>query len=204
MLSLIAVLDLHSAPQALLRRTKESLAGFRTALGALQAFSLVTVGRGRDSLCKMHRLVALSTRKWLEVHGTLSYWQSEALKPLEERIPEDEWTTPNEWATLEVLEPHTQAVLAYQFVAKNDLFTCAHLSQVPVACSIWRAANINNAARRVATLEIRSKNLDPLDPLTLDNQNILGEALLHRGLPCDVRSARELLEKSVQGREQVL
>ena len=86
MLSLLSVLDLQGAPQALLRKTKESLTGFRTALGALQAFSLVTAGRGKDSLCKMHRLVALSTQKWLEVHGKLSYWQSEALKLLDERF----------------------------------------------------------------------------------------------------------------------
>jgi hypothetical protein len=47
MLSLLAVLDLQGATPALLRREKESLTGFRTALGALQAFSLVNAGRGK-------------------------------------------------------------------------------------------------------------------------------------------------------------
>ena len=83
MLSLLAVLDLQGALQSLLRRNQETLTPFRTALGTLQAFSLVNAARGTDSLCKMHRLVALSTRKWLEISGSLSYWQSEALRLLE-------------------------------------------------------------------------------------------------------------------------
>lgn len=204
MLSLLAVLDLQGAPQALLRRTKESLAGFRTALGALQAFSLVTAGRGKDSLCKMHRLVALSTRKWLEVHGKLSYWQSEALKLLDERFPENGWSTPEEWASLEILVPHTQVVLSYSFAGKDDLLMVAHLLG---SCSLFDMARGKyeeccKKGRRA--LEIRSKQLDPLDPLTLDSQNILGEALLHRGLPGDLKSAREHLEKVVDGRREVL
>lgn len=204
MLSLLAVLDLQGAPQALLRRSKESLAGFRTALGALQAFSLVTAGRGKDSLCKMHRLVALSTRKWLELHGTLSHWQSEALKLLDERFPENGWSTPDEWAALEILVPHTQVVLAYSYANKDDLLTSAHLLG---SCSLFDMARGKyeeccKKGRR--TLEIRSKQLDPLDPLTLDSQNILGEALLHRGLPGDLKAAREHLEKAVHGRDQVL
>lgn len=204
MLSLLAVLDLQGAPQALLRRTKESLAGFRTALGALQAFSLVTAGRGKDSLCKTHRLVALSTRKWLELHGKLSYWQSEALKLLDERFPENGWSTPNEWATLEILVPHTQVVLAYPFAGREDLLTSAHLLG---SCSLFDMARGKyeeccRKARRA--LEIRLKQLDPLGPLTLHSRNILGEALLHRGLPGDLKAAKGNLEKVVSGRDQVL
>lgn len=204
MLSLLAVLDLQGAPQALLRRSKESLTAFRTALGALQAFSLVTAGRGKDALCKMHRLVAVSTQKWLEMHGTLSHWQSEALKLLDERFPESGWSTPDQWAALEVLVPHTQVVLSHPHAGKDDLLVSAHLL---CSCSLFDMARgkYQDCCRKGRkALEIRSKHLDPLDPLTLDSQNIVGEALLHRGLPGDLQSAKQHLEKAVQGRDQVL
>jgi hypothetical protein len=62
-LSLMAVLDHHGMPRVLLRKDGETEIAFRTALGALQAFSLITAGKGEDAAYKMHRLVALSTQK---------------------------------------------------------------------------------------------------------------------------------------------
>jgi hypothetical protein len=62
-LSLMAVLDHHGTPRVLLRKDGETEIAFRTALGALQAFSLITAGKGEDAAYKMHRLVALSTQK---------------------------------------------------------------------------------------------------------------------------------------------
>ena len=77
-LSLMAVLDYHGAPRTLLRKDEDTEVGFRTALGALQAFSLITAEKGKDAACKMHPLVALSTQKWLEVQGMLRHFQIEA------------------------------------------------------------------------------------------------------------------------------
>jgi hypothetical protein len=48
-LPLMAVLDHHGAPRMLLRKDGETEIGFRTALGALQAFSLITPGKGKDA-----------------------------------------------------------------------------------------------------------------------------------------------------------
>ena len=204
MLSLLAVLDLQGAPQALLRRTKEYLTGFRTALGALQAFSLITAGRGKDALCKMHRLVAISTQKWLEAHGTLSHWQSEAVKLLDERFPESGWSTPDEWPWLEVLVPHTQVVFSYPLSGKDDLLTCAHLLGSCALFDMVRGKYEDCTRKGRRALQIRSKHLNPLDPLTLDSENIVGEALLHRGLPGDLLTAKQHLTKAVEGREKVL
>lgn len=149
-------------------------------------------------------MVALSTRKWLDVHGKLSYWHAEALKLLDERFPEIGWSTPDEWAALEILVPHIHAVLSYPFAGKDDLLMTAHLL---CSCSLFDMARgkYEECCRKGRrALEIRSKQLDVLDPLTLDSQNIVGKALLHRGLPGDLNAARDRLEKAVQGRREVL
>ena len=86
-LSLMSVLQYHAVQLTLLRRERETEMAFRTALGALQAFSLVTASRCRDPICKMHPLVALATRKWLESRGSLGRWQAEAIAVLGRAFP---------------------------------------------------------------------------------------------------------------------
>ena len=204
MLSLLAVLDLQGASQALLRRDKETLTSFRTALGALQAFSLVNAGRGKDALCKMHRLVALSTQKWLEISGALSHWRSEALKLFEDRFPQSAWSVPDEWAYLETLVPHTQTVLSYPLTTPQDLLCSARLLG---ACALFDLSRgkYNDACKKSRrSLEIREAQLPKDDPLTLESANMLGESLLHRGYPGDLQAARNTLTKAVKGREQRL
>jgi hypothetical protein len=75
MLSLMAVLDRQGIPKMLLRRDGERERGFEftTALGMLQAFSLVAVEKGGPSF-GIHRLVQVSTQKWLELQVGTAKW----------------------------------------------------------------------------------------------------------------------------------
>jgi hypothetical protein len=79
MLSLMAVLDRQGIPKTLLRRDGERGTEFTTALGTLQAFSLVAAEKGEASF-EIHRLVQVSTQKWLELQGETAKWREEALK----------------------------------------------------------------------------------------------------------------------------
>ena len=67
-LSLMAVLDRQGIPKALLLRDGERRTEFTTALGMLQAFSLVTSEKGGVSF-EIHRLVQVSTQRWLELRS---------------------------------------------------------------------------------------------------------------------------------------
>jgi len=200
-LSLMSVLDYHAAPLTLLRKDKDTETGFRTALGALQAFSLITAGRGKDAVGKMHRLVALSTQKWLELRGSLRHWQTEALNVLTERFPGSGQQSYTDWAMYEALAPHTRLVFSVQFTTPSDLLQCAKLL---VAVSLYylskgRYAEAFEMCSR--SLEIRQNLLSHDDPLTLDSAQTFGETLLHCG---ELHSARSMLQRVVTGREKTL
>jgi hypothetical protein len=70
-LSLICVLDRQDIPKSLLRRKDERSIKFTTALRTLQAFSLVTAEKTSENL-EIHRLVQLSTQKWLKNKGKIT------------------------------------------------------------------------------------------------------------------------------------
>jgi hypothetical protein len=122
-LSLMAVLDRQGVPKTLLRKDGERGIEFTTALGTLQAFSLVTVEKGGASL-EIHRLVQVSTQSWLELQSEIAKWQEEALKVLTAAFPSGNYGT---WMTCEALSPHAQAVTQYAFTSNVNLLQCAEL-----------------------------------------------------------------------------
>lgn len=200
-LSLLCVLDYHGAPLTLLRKDKDTETGFRTALGALQAFSLITAGRGKDAVCKMHRLVALSTQKWLELRGSLSRWQAEALNVLTERFPGPGQQSFRDWATYEALTPHTLLVSSVQFTTTSDLLQCAKLLVAVALYNLSKGRYAKAFEMCSRSLEIRQNLLSHDDPLTLDSVQTLGETLLHCG---KLHSARDMLQRAATGRDKAL
>ena len=199
LLSLMAVLDHHGAPRMLLRKDGETETGFLTALGALQAFSLITTGRGKDAACKMHRLVALSTQKWLELRGMLQHWQTTALKVLAENFPGRQ--SYENWALLEALTPHAQLVFSFTFHTVMDLLQCAALLDFAALYDLGKGRYDEAHDKCVKSLQIRENILPADDPLTLESVQTLGETLLHLG---KLDSARSMLQRAIAGREKAL
>ncbi|OHF00441.1 hypothetical protein CORC01_04191 [Colletotrichum orchidophilum] len=200
-LSLVAVLDYHSVPVFFLRKEKENETGFRVALGALQAFSLLTASRGRDAVCKMHRLVALAMQRWLEARGTLSHWHREGLRVLATAFPGPGCQRYEEWPLYEALVPHTAQVLAYRFEATDDLLSSAQLS---VAVGLYQMSRCRfdkafDLCQR--SYDICRDLLPADDPLALNSVQTLGEALLHRG---ELQLAAAMLRRAAAGREKAL
>ena len=122
-LSLMAILDRQGILKTLLRRDGERGTEFTTALGTLQAFSLITAEKGGTSF-EIHRLVQISTQKWLKLQGETAKWREEALKVLTAAFPSGDYGT---WVTCEVLSPHAQAVTRYTFVSDLNLLQRAKL-----------------------------------------------------------------------------
>jgi tetratricopeptide (TPR) repeat protein len=201
MLSLMSVLDYHSVPLVLVRKEKETETSFRTALGTLQAFSLVTVGRGKQAVAKMHRLVALSTQKWIEMQGHLARWQSEAVNLLTAAFPGPGQQSHAQWGLYEALTPHSLLAFDFPLTEKEDLIQCSKL-MVAVTLYGLSKGRYGQAYKLCSrSLEIRESVLPPDDPLTLDSVQTFGETLLHRA---DFPEALKMLERAVVGRGKVL
>jgi len=200
-LSIVSVLDYHSVPVYLLRKEKETETGFRTALGTLQAFSLLTATRGKDAVCKTHRLVALAGQRWLEARETLPHWQGEGLKLLAAAFPGPGKQKYEEWPLYEALVPHTALALGYQY---DDPVVLLEEARLMVAVSLYhmsrgRYGRALDYCRR--SLEIRQSILPEDDVMTIDSIQTLGEALLHTG---DLEEAAETLRRAVAGRSKTL
>lgn len=116
-LSLMAVLDRQGIPEMLLRANGESWIEFTTAVGTLQAFSLINAEKGGATF-GMHRLVQLSVQNWLERQGFIIGWQAAGLSILREAFPTGRYEN---WSTCNVLLPHVQVVLAYDLPAETSL-----------------------------------------------------------------------------------
>ncbi|KAK8083869.1 kinesin [Apiospora saccharicola] len=128
MLSLMAVLDRQSIPRDLLKKPSDTNNKVTVALGTLQAYSLIqeNIG-GKDKTFSMHRLVSLSTQRWLEQtpnSSRLRRWHSEAITVLSATVPSGEYENWRRWAEL---LPHTQVALGYLLDSSDetDALGCA-------------------------------------------------------------------------------
>ena len=109
MLSLMAVLDGQGIPESLLRQEIDQNIEFTTALGTLQAFSLVSA-KVKGVEYEIHPLVQLAALNWLEIHGEIGVWQEKALLVVAKTFPTSEI---RDWKKCESLLPHAQKAIQY-------------------------------------------------------------------------------------------
>ena len=196
-LSLMAVLDRQGIPKALLLRDGERRTEFTTALGMLQAFSLVTSEKGGVSF-EIHRLVQVSTQRWLELQGETARWQEEALKILTVAFPSGDYGT---WVTCETLFPHVQAVTRYTFISDPNLLQRAKLLHNMSSYDITQG-RYNLACERVLdALSTRENILGLEHPDTLTSMNNLAMVLRYQG---KYGTAEEKLRRALELRKKVL
>ena len=200
-LSLLASLDYHGAPRWILRKEDETETGFRTALGILQAFSLMTATRGQNAICKMHRLVALSTQTWLELNGTAEYWRSQALNRLAGSFPGPGQQHFKEFPNMLALVPHAEVILGHEFKSTNDMLLCSKLLISTALFDLYMARYTQAFGKCERSLTIRESLLPNDHPETLESIQTLGEALLHRG---ELNTAKIMLQRAISGRETSL
>jgi tetratricopeptide (TPR) repeat protein len=195
-LSLMAVLDRQGIPKMLIRRDGERGTEFTTALGVLQAFSLVGAEKGGESF-KMHRLVQISTQRWLRLHGEMDKWRVEALQVLSELFPPDNYEN---WAACEALTPHVQVVTQYTFTPDLNLQYAKLLHK---ASSYDETQGRYNVAygRCLDALSIRKNELGPEHRDTLRTICDLG-VLLERQGKYDV--AKEMHQQVLELSQKVL
>jgi tetratricopeptide (TPR) repeat protein len=121
-LSLMATLDRHAIPAALLRQAGEPELGFIGAIQKLKAFHLISE-EIKISVFSIHSLVQLSVQKWLDHRKELSRWQKAALLTVSDHCPS--WYKDlGAWRTI---IPHIGMVLQNEFEDKACLVTRARL-----------------------------------------------------------------------------
>jgi hypothetical protein len=176
-LSLMAVLDRQGIPEAILRRDGERGTEFKTALGTLQAFSLIAAEKGGESF-EIHRLVQVSTQRWLELQSETAKWREEALKVLTAAFPSGDYRT---WVTCETLSPHAQVVARYIFTSNQNLLQHARLLHKMSSYDMEQGQYNLAYERGSGTLSTHERVLGPEHPNTLTSMNNLALVLNSQG-----------------------
>ncbi|KAF8246080.1 hypothetical protein K440DRAFT_554061 [Wilcoxina mikolae CBS 423.85] len=126
-LSLMAFLDRQAISHELLRDDDESERDFITAIGTLKAFSLI-IEEKQGLVFGMHRLVQLSTQKWLEHQHETVKWQEKALGAVSKCCPKNgEY---ERWPSWKAISPHVEVVLGYAVMESGQLERASILNSV--------------------------------------------------------------------------
>ena len=141
LLSLMSLFDRQGIPESLIHRYDEeddeeessdielkakadkdledaSRMEFENDVFALTSYSLITTDVNGDQF-EMHRLVQLSTKKWLELNGELKLWEKKYIRIMSDAFPE--CSDYKNWPIFQMLFPHAVTALAYQPVESKYL-----------------------------------------------------------------------------------
>ncbi|KAE8447349.1 hypothetical protein EG329_010907 [Mollisiaceae sp. DMI_Dod_QoI] len=123
LLCVMALLDRQDIPRDLLRACTDSQHQLTSALGILQAFSMIRAERGLDTY-SMHRLVQYATCVWQEMQGSKKEHQKDALNLVHAKFPVAE---NDDRAACQLLLPHAHAVRGYE---PDDLLSQGKLADL--------------------------------------------------------------------------
>ncbi|MCJ1271350.1 hypothetical protein MMC22_011250 [Lobaria immixta] len=174
MLSFMAVLDRQGIPKSLLKNDNDSNIDVATALGTLQAFSLISP-EDNGTGYQMHRLVQLATRKWLEIEGTRDKWQEQALLTVAKIFPSGEFES---WAACETFLPQAETVIQYRKIKKIYLEQYSHLLQNIARFDVLQGRYEIACTRSIVAFKIGKEIFGLEHPTTLKSMNQL--ALTYR------------------------
>lgn len=123
LMALMSMFDKQAIPECILHDGTDRL-HFEDAIAPLLCYSLVRQ-QAEGGLFEMHRLVQLSTRKWLESKKTLQRWVSQALKTITEVFSYESYET---WSFCQTLVSHSQEVLTFETEDQGDIVNRAKIS----------------------------------------------------------------------------
>lgn len=174
-LSFMAFLDRHGIPRSLIKGDNVLTVDFVSALGTLQAFSLIDAERGGETF-EMHRLVQLSVKRWLGTNR--GKWQDDVLKTVSERFPFGDF---DNWKECEMLSPHAQTAISRSESTSVNILRRAkilhNLARFDEEQSRYELAE----ERFTEVIKIREKFLGIDNADTLKSMSYLGEVLFREG-----------------------
>ncbi|RDW63506.1 hypothetical protein BP6252_11051 [Coleophoma cylindrospora] len=177
LLSLMVQLDRQAIPKALLKNENERSIEFTKAVGTLQAYSLIKTERD-GSTFEVHRLVQLSTQRWLRIQKREAEWQEKALALVENKFLDGYYGT---WQECEALLLHAKSVMRYTYVPLEVLLRQANLgervSRYERSQGRFEAAYLQGKS----VVQIRKSNLGEKHPSTLTSMSNLALVLDSQG-----------------------
>jgi tetratricopeptide (TPR) repeat protein len=197
LLSLMSVLDRQGIPEFLISQFFKDPLEFEEALRPLDDFSFVTQ-RKRTPSFEMHRLVQISTRRWLEGRGELEKWREEALGLLAKSFPEGEF---KDWEICDALLPHIQLLLKYTYTSSICTMQRATILNSTALYDIKRGRYGTAAGKASEALALRVSSLGESDHYTLESYQTLSTVLRHQG---NYEAAEAMNRRVLELREKVL
>lgn len=188
-LSLMAVLDRQAIPSELVQAPGGNVLDQKAAIAKLKAFSLIQEERSSNKY-SLHRLVQLSTQRWLADHDKLSHWQMAAIGAVAREYPND--VDFDQWALIHDLSSHVQTVLAHDFSEPTPLVNRAHILHFLGQYTMEQGQTSAALQMLLESHRIREKQLGSEDELTLGTLGLVG--LAHSRLR-QLKSAREVLQQ---------
>lgn len=180
-----------------MRLPNEGEVDFRTAVGTLIGFALISQEIGGESYV-IHPLVRASVHSWLEQKNEKADYTSQALQLLAEAFPTSEY---EHIKTCESILAHAQAVLCYDCVLEYNMEYRAALLY-NVGSFDRRQGRDVSANRKVSeAYKIDRERLGEFATTTLDDLSLLALVLRDEG---DYKVAEKISRRALNGREKVL
>lgn len=176
LLALISIFNRQGISKRLLFNNIDQLQ-FEDTLAPLISFSLVQE-QIKGNIFKMHQLIQLSTRKWVELNKQLEKWQSEAIKVITRLFPSGKFET---WSDCQMLLPHTKKIMLFKITAQQDLLSLASVNTNLGWFYILTGNLIKAESRLQKAIVLREKELGANHPDTLISVSNLASVLRSQG-----------------------
>ncbi|KAH8810775.1 kinesin light chain 1 [Xylogone sp. PMI_703] len=177
LLSLMVQLDRQTIPKALLKNENKRSIEFNKAIGTLQAYSLTKTEKG-GSTFEIHRLVQLSTQRWLRSQNSEVEWQLKALELMVRKLPSGNYGT---WQECEELFLHAKAVIKYGYISEAMLLKLTTLLQSMARYEESQGRHEAASLHYDTASQIRKSNLGEEHSDTLVAMNNLALSLERQG-----------------------
>jgi tetratricopeptide (TPR) repeat protein len=197
LLSRMSVLDRQGIPAFLFYHDDNDRLGFDDAVGTLVGFSFVTAQKDENTYV-MHRLVQLSMRTWLDVHGEIVETRGHMLDMLASEYPDGDHA---DWKICESLEPHAEMLFRNEYLTEEYKL---HLAQVlhNRAWHAWARGEYATAQKRAeAAFTTKKLVLGINDENTVASLGMLAIILNSRG---KYEQAEEMNRQLLRQRETML
>ncbi|OBT60411.1 hypothetical protein VE03_10205 [Pseudogymnoascus sp. 23342-1-I1] len=195
MLALMSMFDRQSIPERLLHNNTDQLL-FEDSIAPLINFSLIREHEG--GTFEMHRLVQLSTRKWVELNGQLEKWRGEAIKVTARLFPNGDYET---WSDCQILLPHVRMVMSSKATDQQDLLGVAEINTKLGWYYIQKGETIQAEPILQEAIVVRERELGVNHPDTFTSVSYLGLVLEKQG---KYEEADTMHRRALEGREKAL
>ncbi|KFY28037.1 hypothetical protein V491_00670 [Pseudogymnoascus sp. VKM F-3775] len=196
LLALMSMFDRQSIPERLLHDNTDQLL-FEDSIAPLLNFSLVRE-QSEGGAFEMHRLVQLSTRKWVELNGQLEKWRSEAIKVIERLFPSGNYGT---WPDCQTLLPHVGAIMPSKAINQQDLLGIAAINTRLGWYYVQKGEYIQAESSLQEAIVLSERDLGANHPDTLPSVSNLASLLQRQGR---YQEAELLNRRALEGYEREL